>query len=125
MNTPQFQAALIKQFEAGQQLVFWNDPDQEFITEVDALDISGVKLLRLDQTPALKAKVLLEQDAESRWLVYAPTFCPAPEDDWLLDARLRGKAFSADSASMQLDELGLSSRVLHGHLKLRAKFMRA
>jgi uncharacterized protein (TIGR02687 family) len=43
----------------------------------------------------------------------------------LLDARLRGKAFSADSASMQLDELGLSSRVLHGHLKQRAKFMRA
>lgn len=105
--------------------MFWNDPDSEFTTEVDALDISGVKLLRLDQTPALKAKVLLEQDPQSRWLIYAPTECPAPEDDWLLDARLRGKAFSADSASMQLDELGLSSRVLHGHLKQRTKFMRA
>lgn len=125
MSTAQFQDALIKQFAGGQQLVFWNDPDSEFITEVDALDISGVKLLRLDQTPALKAKVLLEQDPQSRWLIYAPTECPAPEDDWLLDARLRGKAFSADSASMQLDELGLSSRVLHDHLKQRTKFMRA
>lgn len=125
MSTAQFQDALIKQFAGGQQLVFWNDPDSEFMAEVDALDISGVKLLRLDQTPALKAKVLLEQDPQSRWLIYAPTECPAPEDDWLLDVRLRGKAFSADSASMQLDELGLSSRVLHGHLKQRAKFMRA
>jgi uncharacterized protein (TIGR02687 family) len=125
MSTAQFQDALIKQFAGGQQLVFWNDPDSEFTTEVDTLNISGVKLLRLDQTPALKAKVLLEQDPQSHWLIYAPTECPAPEDDWLLDARLRGKAFSADSASMQLDELGLSSRVLHGHLKQRAKFMRA
>lgn len=125
MSTAQFQDALIKQFAGGQQLVFWNDPDSEFMAEVDALDISGVKLLRLDQTPALMAKVLLEQDPQSRWLIYAPTECPAPEDDWLLDARMRGKAFSADSASMQLDELGLSSRVLHGHLKQRAKFMRA
>lgn len=121
----QFKASIDRLFSEGHQLVFWNDPDREFITEVDALDISGAKLLRLDQTPALKAKVLLEQDPQSRWLVYAPTDCPAPEDDWLLDARLRGKAFSADSASMQLDELGLSSRVLHGHLKQRAKFMRA
>ena len=125
MLFPQFRIALDRLFSEGQQLVFWNDPDSEFITEVDALDISGVKLLRLDQTPALKAKVLLEQEPHSRWLVYAPTDCPAPEDDWLLDARLRGKAFSADSASMQLDELGLSSRVLHGHLKQRAKFLRA
>ena len=125
MSSSPFFTALERQFNEGQRLVFWNDPDSEFITEVDGLDISGVKLLRLDQTPALKAKVLLEQDPDSRWLVYATADCPAPEDDWLLDARLRGKAFSADSASMQLDELGLSSRVLHGHLKQRAKFMRA
>jgi uncharacterized protein (TIGR02687 family) len=125
MSSSPFLTALERQFNEGQQLVFWNDPDSEFTTEVDGLDISGVKLLRLDQTPALKAKVLLEQDPDSRWLVYATADCPAPEDDWLLDARLRAKAFSADSASMQLDELGLSSRVLHGHLKQRAKFMRA
>lgn len=125
MNSPQFISALERQFAEGQQLVFWNDSDSEFIAEVDQLDISGVKLLRLDQTPALKAKVLLEQDPALRWLIYAPTECPAPEDDWLLDARLRGKAFSADSASMQLDELGLTNRVLHGHLQQRAKFMRA
>lgn len=125
MLQPQISVAIDRLFSEGHQLVFWNDPDREFITEVDALDISGVKLLRLDQTPALKTKVQLEQDPQSRWLVYSPNECPEPEDDWLLDARLRGKSFSADSASMQLDELGLSSRVLHGHLKQRAKFMRA
>jgi uncharacterized protein (TIGR02687 family) len=125
MSVAQFFSALERQFEESRQLVFWNDPDGEFLTEVDAIDLPGVKVLRLDQVPALQAKVQLQNDPEARWLIYAPSACPAPEDDWLLDARLRGKAFSADSASMQLDELGLTSRVLHAHLKLRAKFMRS
>jgi uncharacterized protein (TIGR02687 family) len=125
LNAPQFLTALARQFELGNKIVFWNDPDGEFLADLDAFDLSGVSLLRLDKTPALQVKVLLEEDPQARWLVYAPSACPAPEDDWLLDARLRGKAFSADGASMQLDELGLTSRVLHGHLKQRAKFMRA
>ena len=125
MSAAQFFSALERQFEDDQQLVFWNDPDGEFLTEVDAIDLPGVNVLRLDQVPALQAKVRLQNDPEARWLIYAPSACPAPEDDWLLDARLRGKAFSADSASMQLDELGLTSRVLHAHLKRRAKFMRS
>lgn len=125
MSSAQFLSALERQFQEGRQLVFWNDPDAEFLTEVDAIDLPGVKVLRLDQVPALHAKVQLEADPDGHWLIYAPSVCPEPEADWLLDARLRGKAFSADSASMQLDELGLTSRVLHGHLKQRAKFMRA
>ncbi|PQA81926.1 BREX-1 system phosphatase PglZ type A [Limnohabitans sp. TS-CS-82] len=125
MSSPQFLSALERQFEEGSQLVFWNDPDGEFLMEVDSIDLPSVKVLRLDQVPALHAKVQLEAGQVGRWLIYAPSACPVPEDDWLLDARLRGKSFSADSASMQLDELGLTSRVLHGHLKLRAKFMRA
>lgn len=125
MSAAQFFSALERQFEDDRQLVFWNDPDGEFLTEVDAIDLPGVNVLRLDQVPALQAKVRLQNDPEARWLIYAPSACPAPEDDWLLDARLRGKAFSADSASMQLDELGLTSRVLHAHLKRRAKFMRS
>lgn len=125
MSAAQFFSALERQFEDDRQLVFWNDPDGEFLIEVDAIDLPGVNVLRLDQVPALQAKVQLQNDPEGRWLIYAPSACPAPEDDWLLDARLRGKAFSADSASMQLDELGLTSRVLHAHLKQRAKFMRS
>jgi uncharacterized protein (TIGR02687 family) len=125
MITPQFLMALERHVEGNHNLVFWNDPDAEFASEIDAISLPFLKVLRLDRVPALRAKIFIEQEPQSRWLIYAPSVCPAPEDDWLLDARLRGKAFSADSASMQLDELGLNSRALHGHLKLRAKFMRA
>ena len=45
--------------------------------------------------------------------------------DWLLDIRLRSKSFKADSTSILLDDLGLVSQTLRGHLKERAKFLRA
>lgn len=125
ISTPPFLSALERLFDDGLRLVFWNDAGAEFTAEVDTLTLPGVKVLRLDQTPTLQAKVLLESEPLSRWLVYSPAPVPEPAHDWLLDARLRGKPFSADTASMQLDELGLASRALQAHLKLRAKFLRA
>jgi uncharacterized protein (TIGR02687 family) len=124
-TTPPFLSALKRLFDDGLRLVFWNDAGAEFTAEVDTMTLTGVKVLRLDQTPTLQAKVLLESEPLSRWLVYSPAAVPEPAHDWLLDARLRGKPFSADTASMQLDELGLASHALQGHLKLRAKFLRA
>ena len=124
-SSPPFLSVLERLFEDGNRLVFWNDAGGEFTAEVDTLTLPGVKVLRLDQTPTLHAKVLLEGEPLARWLIYAPAPVPEPANDWLLDARLRGKAFSADTASMQLDELGLASRAMQGHLKLRAKFLRA
>jgi uncharacterized protein (TIGR02687 family) len=122
---PAFLPALARLFTESHNLVFWNDADGEFAQEVDALTLENVVVLRLDQTPTLQAKVLLEREPQACWLIYAPAPVPEPANDWLLDARLRGKAFSADTASMQLDELGLASRALQSHLKLRAKFLRA
>lgn len=120
-----FFPALARLFDEGQYLVFWNDADGEFTADVDGLQLPEVKLLRLDQMSTLQAKVWLEREPQSRWLIYSPEAVPEPVHDWLLDARLRGKPFSADTASMQLDELGLASRALQVHLKVRAKFLRA
>lgn len=127
MNSPQpaFLAALDRLFNEGATVVFWNDPEGEFSSQVDDLALDGVKIARLDVAPALQVKIWIEREAGARWLIYAPSAEPEPEKDWLLDARLRGKPFSADTASMQLDELGLGSASLRDHLKLRAKFLRA
>lgn len=122
---PAFLAALERLFTEGATLVFWNDPDGEFSAQVDALSLDGVRIARLDVAPALQVKIWIEREAGARWLIYAPFAEPEPEKDWLLDARLRGKPFSADTASMQLDELGLGTASLRDHLKLRAKFLRA
>lgn len=120
-----FLPALARLFAEGHSLVFWNDADGEFTSQVDQLDLQGVHVVRLDQTPALQAKIAIERERGAKWLFYAPFPEPALSADWLLDARLRGKAFSADTASMQLDELGLSTQALRSHLKRRAKFLRA
>jgi uncharacterized protein (TIGR02687 family) len=50
---------------------------------------------------------------------------PEPSKDWLLDVRLRSKVFRADSASILLEDLGLTTLSLRSHLKERAKFVKA
>ena len=116
--------ALASQF-ATQQLLFWDDPEGEFSTWVDSLALDGVQVLRLDRTPALQVKLDVERDPRARWLFYQPSAEPEPATDWLLDLRLRGKAFRADSTSMLLEDLGLTSQALRPHLKTRSKFLRA
>ncbi|MDY7545497.1 BREX-1 system phosphatase PglZ type A [Glaciimonas sp. CA11.2] len=109
-----------------QPIVFWNDADAEFASQVDQLDLPDVQLIRLDQTPALQAKLMIERETgDKRWLIYAPNEEPEAAQDWLLDVRLRGKPFRADSTSILLEELGLASHALRDHLKLRGKFLRA
>lgn len=124
-SAPSFLSALTRLFQEGHALVFWNDAGGEFSGQVDSIQIDGVKVLRLDRTPTLQAKISIEREAGASWLVYAPFDEPEPALDWLLDARLRGKPFSADTASIQLEELGLGTRSLRDHLKLRTKFLRA
>jgi hypothetical protein len=116
--------ALASQF-ATQQLLFWDDPEGEFSTWVDSLALDGVQVLRLDRTPALQVKLDVERTPRARWLFYQPGAEPEPAKDWLLDLRLRGKAFRADSTSMLLEDLGLTSQALRPHLKTRSKFLRA
>jgi uncharacterized protein (TIGR02687 family) len=107
-------------------VVFWQDPEREFESTVGGLTLPGVSVLRLDETPAIKVKLLIERERPNgQWLLYAPSPEPEPVKDWLLDLRLRGKTFRADTASIQLDELGLQSQALRAHLKTRAKFLRA
>lgn len=111
---------------AGHRLVFWDDAEGEFDAMVASLPLAGVKLVRLDETPALRVKLDVENSHQSdKWLFYSPAAEPEPALDWLLDLRLRGKSFSADSASILLEDLGLQSQTLRAHLKARAKFFAA
>jgi hypothetical protein len=81
--------------------------------------------VRLDDTPALRVKIDIEHNPDQRWLLYSNQLEPEPSKDWLLDVRLRSKSFRADSTSILLEDLGLATQSLRGHLKERAKFLRA
>lgn len=125
MDTKQVNDALEKLFRE-ERIVFWNDPDREFVGYLTGSlfsPIEGVKVIRLDQTGALEAKLRVERDEpNSKFLIYAPEEEPNYEDDWLLDVRLYSRTFRADKASIILEELGLQTQHLRDHLALRRKF---
>lgn len=106
-------------------VVFWHDLDAEFASVVDGLQLGGVQLVRLDDTPALRVKLDIERSPDQRWLIYSAKPEPEPAKDWLLDVRMRSKSFRADSTSILLEDLGLTTQGLRQHLKERAKFLRA
>ena len=129
MDTTQLTAALDRIFnEEGKRIVFWHDPEQEFLDFLAAnpalqFGSTPVHLIRLDQTGALETKIRLERtDPSGRYLLYAPTEEPDYENDWLLDIRLYSRSFRADRASIILDELGLANQHLRQHLADRRKF---
>jgi uncharacterized protein (TIGR02687 family) len=127
MDTKQVTEALAKLFEE-QRIVFWNDPDKDFfdlITGKMFSPVDGVSVIRLDQTPALQAKIRIEREEPgSKFLLYSPTEEPEdPLHDWLFDIRLYSRCFYADRGSMDVEALGLKSPLLREHLNQRRKFL--
>ena len=124
MDVAQITDALDRVFNNEQvRVVFWNDPDGEFIESLPDIALEGVEVLKLDEVGALEAKVRIEQDDPAgRYLLYSPAEEPDYENDWLLDMRLYGRSFRADRASITLRELGLAHRHLRQHLAKRRKF---
>ena len=124
MDVAQIIDALGQVFNDEQvRVVFWNDPDGDFVESLPDIALEGVKVLKLDEVGALEAKVRIEQeDPAGRYLLYSPAEEPDYEDDWLLDMRLYGRSFRADRASIILQELGLAHQNLRQHLAKRRKF---
>ena len=124
MDVAQITAALKRVFnEEHVRIVFWNDPDREFVGSLPDIAVEGVEILKLDEIGSLEAKVRIElDDPDGRYLLYSPAEEPDYENDWLLDMRLYGRSFRADRASIILRELGLAQQHLRQHLAKRRKF---
>ena len=128
MKAEQVDQALYQKFIAdGERLVFWDDPNGEFIEYIArglSEDLGGVTVLNLAEYGGLSAKLLLErEDRTGKYLLYRPSRQPPAEEDWLLDIRMYSTEFHAEVASLWLQELGLSSLSMRDHLKARATFM--
>jgi len=123
----QIHSALNRLFhEEGQRIVFWNDPEREFLETLPSIALSDVTTLRLDEIGALETKIRLErEDPVGKFLLYAPTEEPDYEEDWLLDIRLYSRSFRADRASILLQELGQVNQHLRTHIADRRKFFDA
>ena len=98
----QIHSALDRLFrDDGKRIVFWNDPDGEFLDTLPNVKLDDVTVMRLNQVGALEAKIRLErEEPERKFLLYSPAEEPNYEDDWLLDIRLYSGSFRADRASI-------------------------
>jgi uncharacterized protein (TIGR02687 family) len=110
---------------ANCSIVFWHDVGGQFSNVIDSLSLDGAKLIRVDEQSYLRIKMQIEDSPNQRLLLYSNEPEPEPSKDWLLDVRLRSRVFRADSASILLEDLGLSTLSLRSHLKERAKFVKA
>lgn len=127
METSQLTTSLNRCFKnEGHRLVFWYDAEREFEDALNALDLDGVNLLRLDEIGSLALKIKLErEDPCGQYLIYAPFTEPNQENDWLLDIKLYSHVFHADRASVIVNELGLQLVSLRSHIALRLTFCRS
>ncbi|MCK5355168.1 MAG: BREX-1 system phosphatase PglZ type A, partial [Methyloprofundus sp.] len=122
MDIPQIKQTLSRLFfEDNNRLIFWHDPDAEFVDSIPELD--DVVLIRMDQEPALGIKIRIEREqADQRFLMYSPTLQPEAKTDWFLDCRYFSYTFKADRPSIILDDLGLKQQQLHDYIVHHKKF---
>lgn len=125
MNISQITETLQNFFEAN-RIVFWNDGESEFTESLAEIVPGNVEILRVNEIGALAAKIRLEiEEPEQKFLVYSAVPQPAVEEDWLYDIRRYSKNFTADSASLLLNELGLQTQGLREFLKTRKQFFKS
>ncbi len=122
MQSLDIQENLVRLFQDN-RIVFWQDPDAEYLESIDALIPETVRLINLNLEPKLKVKVDIELgDGSEKFLIYEPYHKPEPENDWLLNVRLYAAPFAADHSTQLLQQLGLDSMTLRDHISLRRKF---
>lgn len=106
----------------GHRVIWWSDPEGEFLDAVSDINLDGAEFVALQDSPALAIKRRIELEADSPVVLYESRPAPEPDDDWLLDIRLYAAPFAADATSMLQQDLGLRSAGLREHLKARARF---
>lgn len=112
--------ALQSRFVA-QRIVFWHDPDGEYATDIDALDLGGINVIRV-QDNEFGVKSVILADHTSKYLVYRSGAVPHGTANWLLDLELAYGVFTADTTSMLQEELGLNDPALLPVIEEHQKF---
>ncbi|MGR2754063.1 BREX-1 system phosphatase PglZ type A [Agromyces arachidis] len=107
----------------SQRIVVWDDPDQEYVEQVVAIDLDEVETVRIDRNEfGVKARILVEEP-NTKFLLYRAN--EPSGDDWLLDLRLAYGSFRADRVSMLLDQLGLDRDVFRAVVIEHPEFFRS
>lgn len=86
--------------------MFWHDPLGEYASELDALDLGPVNVIRVqDNEFGVKSSLLANH--VTKHLVYRSGELPRGTANWLMDLELAYGIFTADRTAMLQQELGL------------------
>jgi uncharacterized protein (TIGR02687 family) len=104
-------------------IIFWYDDEGEFEEDLNGLNLSNAKLLRLNDKNTFYTKYLLEKvDAETNYLIYAPYTKPALRENYLLDIQKYSIEFSTDRADLIMRDLGTTDQNLRNIFRKHIKF---
>jgi uncharacterized protein (TIGR02687 family) len=107
------------------RVVFWHDPEGQYATDLDNLDLPGVTTLRVaNDEYGLKYRLLQEQP-DDKILVYRSGQVPAGIGNWLLDLELAYGVFTADRSSLISQDLGLNADGIDEVVQEHEKFFKA
>ena len=126
LNLEQITDTLNSEFKKeGRRLVFWYDEKQEFLSEIEELQLENVKLLVLHQDELFKTKILLErQEKETNYLIYAPFKRSENRENHLADTIMYSKVFLTDWISIMAQNLQIDDE-LKGVMEEHRKFFEA
>ena len=107
------------------RIVFWHDPEGQYLSELDSLDLPGVTVVRVDNDEyAIKHRMLHDQP-EGMFLVYRRGQVPGGIGNWLLDLELAYGVFTADRGSLVSQDLGLTADGIEDVVLAHEKFFNA
>ncbi len=93
---------------ARKRVVLWYDPNGEWASEFADYQPAQAEKLRVERNEFSVKVAISRAPLDQRFLLYLPTAKPPEPDNWLLDLLLAGHEFTADRASLDIQEAGLT-----------------
>lgn len=126
LNLKQIEDKLNNEFNKEDRIIiFWYDAKQEFVNDIENLNLGNAKIHHLTPINLFKTKILLErEDKENNYLIYAPFGKPDNRDNHLADTIIYSKEFFVDRLSLLAADLGIDT-VYKAILERHSRFFNA
>jgi uncharacterized protein (TIGR02687 family) len=93
---------------ARKRVVLWYDANGEWASEFDDYQPAQAEKLRVEGNEFSVKVAISRAPLKQRFLLYLPSAKPPEQGNWLLDLLLAGHEFTADRASLDIQEAGLT-----------------
>lgn len=110
---------------ADHRIVFWHDPEGQYASDLESLDLPGVMTVRAANDEFAVKNRLLHDQPTDKFLVYRSGQVPTGIGNWLLDLELAYGVFTADRSSLVSQDLGLTAEGIDEVVQTHEKFFNA